>query len=235
MIFELSKIEKIIGYSFKDKDLLRQCFTHASYAHEHGEKDNEVLEFFGDAIIQFIVTEYLVDHCKGDEGDFTKYRSLIVSKDPLLNSVKELNLGEYMLLSEGQRKTAKESDKMYSSLYEALCAGIYKDSGLDKVKKFVYRTIISDFEELSNKLNEKKTEKESKTKLQEYIQKHKIGSILYQTLSKSGPDHNPEFRVALILNGAKISEGKGRSKKLAESEAAEKALTILKNQGGKQK
>jgi ribonuclease-3 len=84
-------------------------------------------------------------------------------------------------------------------------------------------------------LNEKKTEKESKTKLQEYIQKHKIGSILYQTLSKSGPDHNPEFRVALILNGAKISEGKGRSKKLAESEAAEKALTILKNQGGKQK
>lgn len=236
MIFELSKIEKIMGYTFKDKDLLRQCFTHASYAHEHGEKDNEILEFFGDAIIQFIVTEYLVNHCKGDEGDFTKYRSLIVSKEPLLNSVKELNLGEYMLLSEGQKKTAKESDKMYSSLYEALCAGIYIDSGLDKVKKFVCRTIISDFEELSNKIDKKTTKKnESKTKLQEYIQKHKIGSILYQTLSKSGPDHNPEFRVALILNGAKISEGKGRSKKLAESEAAEKALIKLKNQGGKLK
>lgn len=234
MIFELAKIEKIIGYSFSDKDLLRRCFTHASYAHEHGEKDNEVLEFFGDTVIQFIVTEYLVKHVKGDEGDFTKYRALIVSKEPLLKCVKKLKLGEYMLLGEGQKKTAKENDKMYSSLYEALCAGIYEDSGMEQVKKFVYKTIIKDFEKLMSTVSEKKTvKKESKTLLQEYLQKNKTGSIIYQTLSKSGPDHNPEFRVALILNGAKFSEGKGRSKKLAEAEAAKKALIKLKNQGGR--
>ena len=93
MIFEISKIEEIIGYEFKDKELLRQCFTHASYANMHNEKDNEILEFFGDAIIQFIVTEYLVEKVKGDEGDFTKYRALIVSKEPLQKSVKKGKFG----------------------------------------------------------------------------------------------------------------------------------------------
>lgn len=229
MIFEISKIEEIIGYEFKNKELLRQCFTHASYAHLYKEKDNEILEFFGDAIIQFIVTEYLVEGVKGDEGDFTKYRSLIVSKEPLQKSVKKLKLTDYMLLSDGQRKTANADDKMYSSLYEALCAGIYKDGGLEQAKKFVFKTIIKDFEKL-RRLKEDKSEqvKQGKTLLQEYIQQNKVGSILYQTLSKTGPDHQPEFRVALLINGKVISEGKGKSKKQAETIAAEKALKILK-------
>ena len=107
-IFDVSSCEEIIGSSFKNKMLLRQCFTHASYANEHGEDDNELLEFFGDAIIQFVVTEYLMNNARGNEGKLTAYRAELVSKEPLLKAVNSLGLGKYILLGEGQKKTAKK-------------------------------------------------------------------------------------------------------------------------------
>ena len=99
MIFDLSGCEEKIGYSFADKMLLRNCFTHASYAYEHGEKDNELLEFFGDSIIEFVVTEYLYKNASGDEGKLTKKRAELVSKDPLLSAVKKLGLSPNLLCS----------------------------------------------------------------------------------------------------------------------------------------
>ena len=238
MIFDTSLCEERIGYTFKDKMLLRQCFTHSSYAHEHGEKDNELLEFFGDAIIQFVVTEYLYKNAYGDEGKLTQKRIDMVSKEPLLKAVYRLKITDLMLLGKGQQGSAKPDEKMFSSLYEAVVAGIYIDGGIVPAKKFIKNTIILDFEKEQKKAQtkgqKKSQDKDGKSAFQEYVQKLKLGSISYETLSKKGPDHLPEFRVAALLNGKRLAEGKGASKRLAEMQAAEKALDKLKKQGGKQ-
>jgi ribonuclease-3 len=235
-IFDVTACEEIIGYSFKDKMLLRQCFTHSSYANEHGEDDNELLEFFGDAIIQFVVTEYLVNHAHGDEGKLTVNRAELVSKEPLLNVVKKLDLAKYMLLGEGQKKTTKKDEKLFSSLYEAICAGLYRDGGMAVAKKFIMRTLLSEYGKVKKcKEKDKPLEKDAKSAFQEYVQKRKLGTITYQTLTWSGPAHLPEFRVAALLNGARLAEGKGKSKKEAEKVAAKKALALLKKQEGKRK
>lgn len=232
MIFDVSECENRIGYTFNDKTLLRKCFTHSSYANEHNTEDNEVLEFFGDAIIEYVVTEHLFKNAYGDEGKLTAIRAEIVSKKPLLNSVRKLGLGEFALLGNGQGKNICEDDKLYSSLYEALVAGIYLDGGMSPVKKFVRETIIADYEKaraLKQTCGNKKSNGDFKSALQEYVQKRKTGSVSYETLSKKGPDHKPEFRVAVLLNGTRLAESRGNSKKIAENLAAEKALVKLKD------
>ena len=235
MIFDIDGVEESIGYKFKDKMLLRQCFTHASYANEHGESDNELLEFFGDSIIEFVVTEYLFKNSYGNEGDLTKKRAELVSKDPLLKAVKKMGLHEFVLLGRGQGKAKNLDEKLFSSIYEAVVAGIYVDGGITAAKKFITQTIIADYLAESKKKVKKTVEKDKKSEFQEYVQKNKLGSITYETLWKKGPDHLPEFRVAAMLNGSRLAEGIGSSKKNAESEAAKVALQRLKAQGGRKK
>lgn len=232
-IFDIDGAEKAIGYVFNDKMLLRQCFTHASFAHEHNQQHNEVLEFFGDAIMEFVVTEFLYKERYADEGKLTELRKNLVSKEPLLRIVKKMGLNEFLLLGRGAC-ALKEDEKLFSSVYEALVAGIYLDGGIEQAKNFIKNTLIADY--VAREKAEKKVKKQdagAKTLLQEYVQKNGMGSISYQTLSKSGPDHSPEFRVAVLLNNGRLAEGKGKSKKLAEADAAEKALDKLKKQGGK--
>ncbi|MBQ9756789.1 MAG: ribonuclease III [Clostridia bacterium] len=232
IIFDIDGVENIIGYSFKDKMLLRKCFTHSSYANEHGEKDNERLEFFGDSIMEFVVTEYLFKKCKGDEGLMTKERAEMVSKTPLLEAIYKLGLDEYVLLGHGQEKSVSHDDKLFSSVYEAIVAGMYLDGGLVPVKKFITNTIIKNYEEKQkNKAKPNAKGAIYKVELQEYVQKRKMGSITYQTLSKNGPDHNPVFREAVLLNGKNLAEGQGRSKQIAQNQAASKALETIKRQG----
>ena len=235
MIFDIIGIESKIGYSFNDKMLLRKCFTHSSYANEHGGEDNELLEFFGDSIIQFIVTEYLFNNAYGDEGKLTEKRKNMVSKDPLIRAVKKLDVMQYLLLGRGLENRVGKDDKLISSLYEAVCAGIYIDGGMKAVKKFIKKTIISDFEKQVKDAEKQKIKDDSKSALQEYVQKRKLGTVSYQTLTWSGPAHLPEFRVASLLNGARLAEGKGKSKKEAEKASARKALALLKKQEGKGK
>ena len=225
MIFELVEVENIIGYSFNDKNLLRQCFTHSSYANEHDCSDNELLEFFGDAIMDFIVTEYLMRKKAGDEGKLTVLRSEIVSKKPLLEYVERVKLNGFMLLGNGIQKNKTFNEKLFSSLFEAIVAGIYIDGGMEKAREFVTKTIIADFERASKR--KKPLDAEAKTKLQEYVQQKKIGSISYQTLSQKGPVHLPVFKACVCLNGTRLAEGEGTSKKLAEASAAQKALSKL--------
>lgn len=232
MIFDIDGAEEKIGYEFKDKMLLRKCFTHSSFANENGEEDNELLEFFGDAIIEFIVTEYLVKNVYGDEGDLTEKRKELVSKEPLYKIVKKKKLDGFMLLGNGQVKSKNTDEKLYSSLFEAIVAGIYLDGGISKAKKFIEDTLIKDY--LSKEKRKKKTpseEKDFKSLLQEYVQKGKMGSVSYEKLSKKGPAHMPEFRVAVLLNNSVLAEGKGKSVKAAEKTAAGKALKKLKAKG----
>jgi ribonuclease-3 len=233
MIFDIDGVEEKIGYRFKNKMLLRQCFTHASYANEHGEQDNELLEFFGDSIIEFIVTEYLYKNSRGNEGDLTKKRAELVSKAPLLASIKNLGLHEFVLLGRGQGKAKNLDEKLFSSIYEAIVAGIYIDGGIADAKKFITKTIIADFEKAKKNKKEPKISNDKKSELQEYVQKYKLGSVSYETLWKKGPDHMPEFRVAALLNGTRLAEAVGASKKQAEAKAAESALKKILKQGGK--
>ena len=234
MIFDIDGIESRIGYSFKDKMLLRKCFTHSSYAHEHGEEDNELLEFFGDAIIEFIATEYLYNNSAGDEGKLTVKRAGMVSREPLLKAVNELGLASFMLLGNGQQRSAHSDEKLFSSVYEALVAGIYIDGGLSAAKKFVKDTIIKDFEVIERAAR-KEMKCDSKNEFQEYVQKKKLGSVSYETLAKTGPDHKPEFRVAALLNGAVVAEGKGSTRRLAEADAAKTAVLRLIKDGKRNK
>ena len=238
MIFDIGECEERIGYSFKNKMLLRQCFTHSSYAYEHGEDDNELLEFFGDSILEFVITEYLYKNAKGEEGELTKERADIVSKKPLLSLVLKLGLDKFVLLGKGLENNNRLEEKLYSSIYEAVVAGIYLDGGLTPTKNFIKNTLIKEYE-LNKKAKEQKAKKQVvsdyKSKLQEYIQKKKLGSIAYELLWKKGPDHKPTFRVAVTLNGARISEGEGASKKIAEMQAAGSALKKISKQDGKNK
>lgn len=232
MIFDIDACEEKIGYKFKDKMLLRQCFTHASYANEHKEKNNELLEFFGDAVIQFVVTEYLYQKHGGDEGKLTTKRAKIVSKEPLLKSVFKLGLNEFILLGRGQEKNFNNDEKLFSSVYEALVAGIYFDGGMAQVKRFIRRTIIKDFEENQRSVKTGSVS-DVKNKLQEYVQGKKLGVLKYETIAQTGPDHCPEFHVAVTLNGVELARAKGTSKKNASTAVAEKAIKLLLKQEGK--
>lgn len=233
MIFDIDALENKIGYSFKDKMLLRKCFTHSSYAHENQCESNELLEFFGDSIIEFVVTEFLIKNFSESEGKLTARRAEMVSHEGLLDMVKKLEIGEYILLGKGLNTTETYVGKLYSSIFETLVAGIYIDGGIIAVKKFINNTLCKRYIEKEKLKNDNRENPGWKNRLQEYVQKRKMGSIFYETLSKTGPDHLPEFKVAVLLNGSRIAEGKGSSKKLAEADSAKKALTKLKQEGKK--
>ena len=234
-IFDINAVEQKIGYVFNDKMLLRQAFTHSSYAHEHNQKDNEVLEFFGDAIMQFVVTEYLCKNAKGDEGKLTQKRAQIVSRNPLICSVNQMGLTEYMLMGNGQKKTLRNDDKLISSVYEAIVAAIYIDGGLVPTKRFIKNTIIKDFEKVNKSACHQSVKAVVKSQFQEFVQANKLGDIEYRLIDKSGPDHLAEFTVYLYLNGKKLAEGKGNSKKSAEAQSAFVGLQKLEKRHNKSK
>ena len=181
-IFDIAGCEEKIGYSFNDKMLLRKCFTHASYANEHNESDNELLEFFGDSIIQFVVTEHLYKNGYGDEGDLTQIRAQLVAKTPLLKAVKMLGVEEFVLLGRGQGKSARQDEKLFSSIYEALVAGIYIDGGMVAAKKFIMRTLVSALEKKTEKVEKQTDGRDHKSRFQEYVQNihiHHLSSEYY--------------------------------------------------------
>ncbi|PWM73821.1 MAG: ribonuclease III [Bacillota bacterium] len=234
MIFDIEGAEEKIGYKFKDKMLLRKCFTHSSYSNENRDaENNEVLEFFGDAILDFVVTEYLFSNCKGDEGALTKLRSSLVSKEPLERAIFGMGLDGYMLLGKGLVKNSGMHEKLYSSLFEAIVAGMYLDGGIAPVKKFILEKLVArdgkfKVGEEKKKAAPRSREKDGKSECQEYVQKNKLGEISYKTLEKSGPEHAPRYIAAFLLDGREIARGEGGSKKQAETDAAKSALLSLK-------
>ena len=218
----LLALEKKLGYSFKNKRLLEEAFTHSTYAHLHGGKDNERLEFLGDTVLQFVVTEYLyAKHETATEGELTELRAGLVCERSLLEVVEKLSLAQYLRiegsLSNGGKKTV-------SSLYETVVGAIYLDGGLDKAGTFIKKTLL-------NAVEEKPNTKDAKTRLQEYLQS--IGAPMpeYET-QQSGKDNAPTFHCTVRAQG-KTAFGEGKSKKSAEKQAAEKLLLQFKPSGEK--
>ena len=219
--FEL--LEKKSGYHFQNPHLLKQAMTHSSYANEHkakGYHDNERLEFLGDAVLEVVSSEFLFRHYPAlPEGDLTKLRASIVCEPTLALCARELDLGDFLLLGNGEEHTGgRKRDSIVSDAMEALIGAIYLDGGFASAKEFVHRFIMTDIEH-------KKLFYDSKTILQEQVQKNwHDGEISYVLTGEEGPDHDKTFLVDLYVAGEKKSSGKGRTKKAAEQDAAYRCL-----------
>ena len=205
------------------KDLIKRAFTHSSYVNETKKgEDYERLEFLGDKILDFLVSEYLYvsEHLK--EGEMTKIRASYVCENALFEYANSLEFSEYVLVGRGENKSGgKHKKAILADIFEAFIAAIYLDLGYEKAKKVALKIIVPYIEDKNTLLFS-----DYKSALQEAVQTT-TKSLHYDLLSTSGPSHNRKFRVAVIIDDIKYGEGIGTSKKEAEQEAAKKALETL--------
>lgn len=215
---------KQFGLVFADETLLETAFTHTSYANEHRLlkiSHNERLEFLGDAVLQLIISEYLyTKYPKRPEGDLSKLRSMIVREESLAGFARDCQFDQFIKLGRGEEKSGgRNRDTILGDLFEAFLGALLLDKGVEAVKSFLYQVMIpkveaGDFERVTD----------YKTKLQELLQINGDVEITYQVVSETGPAHAKNFEVAVLINGRKSGQGQGRSKKLAEQEAAKNAF-----------
>ncbi len=221
---DLKAFQKNIGYTFKKEDLLIRALSHSSFVNErqNGGKSNERLEFLGDSVLGFITAEYFYLHyTKMPEGELTKLRAATVCESSLYDFAKELDLGNFLYLGRGETVTGGNNrPSILADAFEAVLAAIYLDGGLGAAKRFVHGFI----KDASNKAD---AFKDYKTILQEVIQKNPEESVEYVLTAENGPDHNKSFAVEVHLNSNVIGAGRGKSKKLAEQEAAREALALM--------
>ena len=223
---DLKELEGKIGYTFKDKTLFKQALTHSSYANEHrheGLKDNERLEFLGDAVLEIISSEYLFyNYPDMAEGEMTKLRASIVCEPTLALCTHEISLGSYLFLGKGEERTGgRNRDSIVSDAMESVIGAIYLDGGFASAKEFIHKFILTDIEH-------KKLFYDCKTSLQEVVQGHYEEELNYRLISEEGPDHDKRFSVEARIGERVIGTGIGHTKKAAEQEAAYQALLFLK-------
>ena len=224
---DLKKFEELIGYTFKNEQLLKQALTHSSYANEkHLKKlsDNERLEFLGDAVLEVISSEYLFqNYPELTEGQLTKLRASIVCEPTLASCTESIRLGEYLFLGKGEDRTGGRMRKsVLSDAMEAVIGAIYLDGGFASAKEFILKYIMTDIEH-------KHLFYDSKTILQEVVQgEHE--QLTYVLLGETGPDHDKTFEVGVLIGKKEISTGKGHTKKAAEQDAAYQALLVLERE-----
>ncbi len=223
---DFKEIEKSIGYTFKNKELLKRAFTHTSYAYENKLVSNEKLEFLGDSILEFISSEYIYnEYEKLHEGEMTKVRATVVCENSLYKVAKKHNFGEFLYLGKSERKTGgKNRPAVLEDSVEAVIAAIYLDGGIEPARKFIVENLKNEIEQASKHVGDK----DYKTVLQEKLQEDGEVEIVYEIINESGPDHNKEFEAEVKCNGKLLASGKGKSKKEAHMKAAKKALKNLK-------
>lgn len=215
-MFPHSEIEEKIGYKFRDKKLLEEAFTHSTYANEYGGKDNERMEYLGDAVLQLVVTEWqYAKHKRASEGELTRERQKLVCEDSLYQAVQTLHIKRYLRIYGGRDNVGK---KTVSSLFETVIASIYLDSGYEQAKAFIVKHLLS---------NPQTAEEENaKGALQEFVQRSGEKLPEYET-EKTGKDNAPVF-VAKVRAMGKTAVGEGKSKRQAEQSSASKLLRELK-------
>ena len=222
----LSDLEKELGYSFKNKCLLKKALTHTSYAYERKMESNEKLEYLGDSILEFISSEYLYENYpKLKEGEMTKVRASVVCEQSLYKIAKKHNFSDFLYLGKSE-KCSKENVRpaIMADSVEAVIAAIYLDGGLEIAKKFIIENLKDEIEIAAKNVGEK----DYKTVLQEKLQENGEVEIKYTILREFGPDHEKTFEAQVECNHKKLATGTGKSKKQAEMEAARKALENLK-------
>lgn len=227
----MNKVQNKIDYHFKDNTILKQGLTHSSYANEHRNhalKDNERLEFLGDAILDLIISEYLFNkYPQMPEGDLSKIRASIVCEASLAKTAKYIELGSYILLGKGEEMTGgRERPSVLADAFEALTGAIFIDGGFEEARLFLTRTLVRQVEQVAA-VEELYTD--YKTLLQESIQKESHKVISYEVVGEEGPDHDKNFYVKVYHDAICLGKGIGKSKKEAEQDAAKKALNNFKN------
>lgn len=222
----LSELQRRIGYDFEDSTLLFRAITHSSAITEgRGRKSYERLEYLGDAVLELLVTRLLFSsYPNANEGQMTRIRAAVVSEKPLAEIARELGLGEFLVLGHGMDKSGgRKLSSVLSDVVEAIIAAVYLDGGIDMAEKFIMPYMMPNIKTAV----EKGFSRDYKTRLQEYLQRDGTVSIKYKT-SSEGPAHDKVFSATVYLDKDLIGEGTGKSKKLAQQQAARNALIKLK-------
>jgi ribonuclease-3 len=242
-----SELEKALGYGFQSRELLVRALTHRSLANEqapeNGEKapadaqDNERLEFLGDAVLGLVVAEALFEsHPEWHEGELTRVRSRLVSRQHMAEVARAVELGSHLRMSRGEERNGlRNKGTVLSNGMEAVLGAMFLDGGLEPVKAFAGRWVMGEAVlRLAEELRSGAALGNHKSALQEYLQAERAGSPLYRVKSESGPDHRKRFEVEVRLRatetdlGRTLARGTGSTKKIAEQDAARRAMERLR-------
>ncbi|HBH12123.1 MAG: Ribonuclease III [Clostridiales bacterium 38_11] len=228
MEIDVNQFEKVLGYEFTNKDLLKEALTHSSFSNENGQqiRNNERMEFLGDAVLEIMVSHYLYKRFNTyPEGKLTRLRSKVVCEDVLYSISMQYRLGDFLVLGKGEEHTGGRNRKsILADCLEALIASVYLDSGFENVEAL----FLPKFQEFIERAATGKIRLDFKTRFQEVIQKdHPNSKIRYQVYREEGPDHDKTFYVRLFLDQNRVGNGEGKSKKSAEQEAAREALVTM--------
>ena len=219
-------LERRIGYKFRNSLLLAEALTHPSLSFERKtfHFDNQRLEFLGDAVLQLVITHHLFKLFPTfSEGQLTKLRSRIVSREGLKKHAQELDLGRYLMLGRGEEASkGRDRASTLADAFEALVGAMYLDSDLETVRRFVLRVAGEELGALARM----PSEHNPKGELQEILQALSPASPAYEVVSETGPDHRKEFICRVIWEGSELGRGPGQSKKQAEINAAQRALDL---------
>ncbi|MCL5433247.1 MAG: ribonuclease III [Patescibacteria group bacterium] len=213
---------------FNNKKLFEQAFIHRSYLNESKQKieSNERLEFLGDSVISFIVSNNTYLKYPGfDEGKLTNLRSLLVNKKSLANIAKQLNFGEFLKLSKGEEESkGRQNQSLLADCFEAFIGALFIDQGIEKVESFLLKVLLPSAESIVNK----NAFKDPKSLFQEYVQAQKKSSPTYKVIREEGPAHAKSFIVGVYLGDQLMGKGEGKSKQEAEENAATEAIEKIK-------
>lgn len=209
---------------FKDQKLYRQAFTHRSYLNETKEKteSNERLEFLGDSIISFVVSNYLfMKYPAFDEGILTNLRSLLVNTKSLASIAKALDFGTNLRLSKGEEESkGRQNQSLLADSFEAFIGALFLDQGVAKVQLFLEEVLLPK----ADYYIKKQTLKDPKSLLQEHVQAQKLSSPVYKVIAEEGPAHAKIFTVGVYVKDSQLGQGQGKSKQEAEESAAKEGL-----------
>jgi ribonuclease-3 len=222
-------LEKIIGTTVDDKKIYVEALIHRSFLEENNQfnSSNERLEFLGDSVLNLVIGEHLFNRFPDEEEGFlTKVRAKMVNRNALSLTAEQLKLDELLILSNNVPKSVAHSSKsMLSDALEALIGAIYLDKGLEICNRFIQKNIL----EPALKKGEHLVDENYKSQLLEFAQAEKLDIPVYQIISEEGPHHDKTFTAEVIIEGKVLGEGKGKSKKEAEQNAAKEALKRINN------
>lgn len=217
-------LEKAVGYRFRNQALLEEALTHPSRANESPDRlaDNQRLEFFGDAILDFLVSHLLyLQFPTAREGELTRMRAVLVDEANLAKVAVTLDLGAYLVLGKGEEKSGgREKRSILADACEALLAAVYLDGGITAARKVVMRI----FKDSAAVAHASSNSRDYKTELQEFAQARFGAAPVYELIAAAGPDHDRSYLMRVVVTGVPAGEGRGSSKKEAQQAAAREAL-----------
>lgn len=223
----LKKLQERIGYHFRDDSYLFLAMTHSSYANEHKLRHihhNERLEFLGDAVLEIVSSDFLYRNFpEMDEGEMSKKRAGLVCEPTLAFCARQIDLGRCLMLGHGEDMNGgRERDSILSDAFEALIGAIYLDGGLEPASRFIKASVLDDIEH-------KTMFRDSKTVLQEILQKNHHEPIIYELIDMKGPEHDRTFTMQVKCGSRVLGSGSGRTKQAAGQNAAYDAIMKIRN------